>query len=120
MCPVYCLLGMTLAPLQVLLLVVVELPVMVCNGMPWEPRISMNRDWSMPWKMRRLGKMHWDRHGGNRVIAIGILMMEILGCTMEVLARMIVWRNIERWLWEWSRSRSKSKYRRKRRRKIVG
>jgi len=73
--------------------------------------------------MRRLKKRDWHRQGGNRMIAIGILRMEILGCTMEVLARMIVWRNIQRRLCEWSRNRSNSKNSsrsRSRRRRMVG
>jgi len=72
------------------LLMVVQLPVMVCNCMARQSRITLNRNRCMSWMMS--WNLHRHRHWSSWLIAIWILGMVIVPQTIDILARMIVGR----------------------------
>ena len=73
-----------------MLLMMVQLPVMMCNCMARKSRITLNRNRCMHWTMSR--NLHRHRHWSSRLIAIWILGMMVVPQTKNILPRMIVGR----------------------------
>jgi len=81
------------------LLTVIQLPVMVCNCMARQSRISLNRNRHVS------GMMSWNLHGhwhwSCRLIAIWVLGVMVVLQTIDILPRMIIWRERRKKQWRW-------------------